>query len=165
MKKLLVYILITAISVISFVGCNNNNNSNANKDVKPNEEQTATTEGLTIENKDITLYSDDNITITTRGWKEDEILGTYLDVTVVNNSDKNISVTLEDVSIGDTMCYSCSSSHVKAQKKSIDKYIFSDEITEYTNLEATLHVFEYNEISADQYDLSELYSAPISYNP
>ena len=70
---------------------------------------------------------------------------------------------LEDVSIGDVMCYSMNSTHVKAAKKAVEEYMFTDGVTEYTNLEATLKVFEYSE--QDECDLTELYSAPINYIP
>ena len=159
MKKLFIGALI-ALTTISFVSCGNNTQSSNNTatPVQNAEEETDT-------QAESVLYSDDNITVTCNGWKEDEIWGTYLDITVENHSDKNICVMLEDVSIGDTMCYSLNSTHVKAGKKAVEEYMFSDEVTEYTNLEATLQVFEYSELGQDEFDLTELYSAPINYIP
>ena len=157
MKKLFIGALI-ALTTISFVACGNDTQS-SNNTANPvqNAEEEATTQAESV------LYSDDNITITCNGWKEDELWGTYLDITVENHSDKNICVMLEDVSIGDVMCYSMNSTHVKAGKKAAEEYMFTDEVTEYTNLEATLKVFEYSE--QDECDLTELYSAPINYIP
>ena len=157
MKKLFIGGLIV-LTTISFVSCGNNaqsSNNTANPVQNAEEEAATQTESV--------LYSDDNITITCNGWKEDELWGTYLDITVENHSDKNICVMLEDVSIGDVMCYSMNSTHVKAGKKAVEEYMFTDEVTEYTNLEATLKVFEYSE--QDECDLTELYSAPINYIP
>ena len=157
MKKLFIGALI-ALTTISFVSCGNNaQSSNNTANSVQNAEEEAVTQAESV------LYSDDNITITCNGWKEDELWGTYLDITVENHSDKNICVMLEDVSIGDVMCYSMNSTHVKAGKKAVEEYMFTDEVTEYTNLEATLKVFEYSE--QDECDLTELYSAPISYIP
>ena len=157
MKKLFIGALI-ALTTLSFVACGNDTQS-SNNTANPvqNAEEEATTQAESV------LYSDDNITITCNGWKEDELWGTYLDITVENHSDKNICVMLEDVSIGDVMCYSMNSTHVKAGKKAVEEYMFTDEVTEYTNLEATLKVFEYSE--QDECDLTELYSAPINYIP
>ena len=157
MKKLFIGALI-ALSAISFVACGNTTQSSNSTDnsAQVTEEKQATQS---------VLYSDDNITITCNGWKEDELWGTYLDITVENHSDKNICIMLEDVSIGDTMCYSMNSTHVKAGKKAVEEYMFTDEVTEYTNLEATLKVFEYSELGQDEFDLTELYSAPINYIP
>ena len=152
MKKLLVSALIT-LAAVSFVACGSTSANNT----------TPKDTGITAVEESDTLYSDDMITITSKGWKEDDLWGTYLDITVENHSDKNICVMLEDVSIGDVMCYSMNSTHVKAGKKAVEEYMFTDEVTEYTNLEATLKVFEYSE--QDEYDLTELYTAPISYNP
>ena len=157
MKKLFIGALI-ALTTISFVSCGNNaQSSNSTANSVQNAEEEAVTQAESV------LYSDDNITITCNGWKEDELWGTYLDITVENHSDKNICVMLEDVSIGDVMCYSMNSTHVKAGKKAVEEYMFTDEVTEYTNLEATLKVFEYSE--QDECDLTELYSAPINYIP
>ena len=157
MKKLFIGALI-ALTTISFVACGNNaQSSNNTANSVQNAEEEAVTQAESV------LYSDDNITITCNGWKEDELWGTYLDITVENHSDKNICVMLEDVSIGDVMCYSMNSTHVKAGKKAVEEYMFTDEVTEYTNLEATLKVFEYSE--QDECDLTELYSAPINYIP
>ena len=157
MKKLFIGALI-ALTTISFVSCGNNaQSSNSTANSVQNAEEEAVTQSESV------LYSDDNITITCNGWKEDELWGTYLDITVENHSDKNICVMLEDVSIGDVMCYSMNSTHVKAGKKAVEEYMFTDEVTEYTNLEATLKVFEYSE--QDECDLTELYSAPINYIP
>ena len=157
MKKLFIGALI-ALTTISFVSCGNNvQSSNNTANSVQNAEEEAVTQAESV------LYSDDNITITCNGWKEDELWGTYLDITVENHSDKNICVMLEDVSIGDVMCYSMNSTHVKAGKKAVEEYMFTDEVTEYTNLEATLKVFEYSE--QDECDLTELYSAPINYIP
>ena len=157
MKKLFIGALI-ALTTISFVSCGNNaQSSNNTANSVQNAEEEAVTQAESV------LYSDDNITITCNGWKEDELWGTYLDITVENHSDKNICVILEDVSIGDVMCYSMNSTHVKAGKKAVEEYMFTDEVTEYTNLEATLKVFEYSE--QDECDLTELYSAPINYIP
>ena len=157
MKKLFIGALI-ALTTISFVSCGNNAQSSSNTaNSVQNAEEEAVTQAESV------LYSDDNITITCNGWKEDELWGTYLDITVENHSDKNICVMLEDVSIGDVMCYSMNSTHVKAGKKAVEEYMFTDEVTEYTNLEATLKVFEYSE--QDECDLTELYSAPINYIP
>ena len=157
MKKLFIGALI-ALTTISFVACGNDTQS-SNNTANPvqNAEEEADSQAESV------LYSDDNITITCNGWKEDELWGTYLDITVENHSDKNICVMLEDVSIGDVMCYSMNSTHVKAGKKAVEEYMFTDEVTEYTNLEATLKVFEYSE--QDECDLTELYSAPINYIP
>ena len=157
MKKLFIGALI-ALTTISFVSCGNNaQSSNNTANSVQNAEEEAVTQAESV------LYSDDNIKITCNGWKEDELWGTYLDITVENHSDKNICVMLEDVSIGDVMCYSMNSTHVKAGKKAVEEYMFTDEVTEYTNLEATLKVFEYSE--QDECDLTELYSAPINYIP
>ena len=157
MKKLFIGALI-ALTTISFVSCGNNaQSSNNTANSVQNAEEEAVTQAESV------LYSNDNITITCNGWKEDELWGTYLDITVENHSDKNICVMLEDVSIGDVMCYSMNSTHVKAGKKAVEEYMFTDEVTEYTNLEATLKVFEYSE--QDECDLTELYSAPINYIP
>ena len=157
MKKLFIGALI-ALTTVSFVSCGNNTqSSNSTTNPVQNAEEEAVTQSESV------LYSDDNITITCNGWKEDELWGTYLDITVENHSDKNICVMLEDVSIGDVMCYSMNSTHVKAGKKAVEEYMFTDEVTEYTNLEATLKVFEYSE--QDECDLTELYSAPINYIP
>ena len=157
MKKLFIGALI-ALTTISFVSCGNNaQSSNNTANSVQNAEEEAVTQAESV------LYSDDNITITCNGWKEDELWGTYLDITVENHSDKNICVMLEDVSIGDVMCYSMNSTHVKAGKKAVEEYMFTDEVNEYTNLEATLKVFEYSE--QDECDLTELYSAPINYIP
>ena len=159
MKKLFIGALI-ALTTISFVSCGSNaQSSNNTANPVQNAEEEAVTQSKSV------LYSDDNITVTCNGWKEDELWGTYLDITVENHSDKNICVMLEDVSIGDTMCCSLNSTHVKAGKKAVEEYMFSDEVTEYTNLEATLQVFEYSELGQDEYDLTELYSAPINYIP
>ena len=157
MKKLFIGALI-ALTTISFVACGNDTQSSNNTaNSVQNAEEEAVTQAESV------LYSDDNITITCNGWKEDELWGTYLDITVENHSDKNICVMLEDVSIGDVMCYSMNSTKVKAGKKAVEEYMFTDEVTEYTNLEATLKVFEYSE--QDECDLTELYSAPINYIP
>ena len=157
MKKLFIGALI-ALTTISFIACGNDTQS-SNNTANPvqNSEEEAVTQSESV------LYSDDNIIVTCNGWKEDELWGTYLDITVENHSDKNICVMLEDVSIGDVMCYSMNSTHVKAGKKAVEEYMFTDEVTEYTNLEATLKVFEYSE--QDECDLTELYSAPINYIP
>ena len=154
MKKLLVSALI-AMSAVTFIACGTT--GSADNTAQP-------TEIIAVE-EDTVLYSDDFMTVTTKGWKEDDLWGTYLDITVENKSDKNICIMLEDVSIGDTMCYSMNSTHVKAGKKAIEQYMFTDEVTEYTNLEATLQVFEYTELGSDEYDLIQLYTAPINYTP
>ena len=90
MKKLFIGALI-ALTTISFVACGNNAQS-SNNTAAPvqNAEEEAVTQSESV------LYSDDNITITCNGWKEDELWGTYLDITVENHSDKNICVMLED---------------------------------------------------------------------
>ena len=155
MKKLFIGALI-ALTTISFVSCGNDTQS-SNNTANPvqNAEEEAVTQSESV------LYSDDNITVTTTGFEFDEMWDSYFfNVTVENHSDKNLAVTFENTSIGSEMSTCCSFAHTKAGKQDTEGFIFED-VSEYTSLEGNIVVFEYPD--EDENDLTQIYSAPISY--
>lgn len=102
-----------------------------------------------LQDTDTELYSDGDITVYSLGLSEDDLWGQIHEVYIVNNSDKNIYVSAEDVSINDKMLDPYWACTVEAGNRAYSK-MFWDEtsfeensIESVEKLEFTLEITDY----------------------
>lgn len=157
MKKLLVSALI-ALSTVSFVACGNttqaNNSANTN--------DTVTTEAAQEEEKEedtaTTLYDANGIKIITKGFAEDDIWGMGIQLSIENNSDRHLGVSIEDASLDGYMVTMFGGLDVTSGMKDKEIVTFCEaDSAEYKNFQGTLHIYD-----ADSYDT--IMDIPFTYS-
>ena len=160
MKKLFIGALI-ALSTISFVACGNtaqtNNSANTN--------DTVTTEAAQEEEKEVekeatvnTLYDADGIKITTDGFVEDSIFGMGIQLSIENNTDRHLCVSIEDASLDGYMVTMLGCLDVTSGMKDKEIINFCDaDSAEYKDFQGTLHIYD-----GDSYDT--IMDIPFTYS-
>ena len=158
MKKLFIGALI-ALSTISFVACGNtaqtNNSANANDTVTTEAAQEeAEKEEATVN----TLYDADGIKITTDGFVEDSIFGMGIQLSIENNTDRHLCVSIEDASLDGYMVTMLGCLDVTSGMKDKEIINFCDaDSAEYKNFQGTLHIYD-----GDSYDT--IMDIPFTYS-
>ena len=158
MKKLFIGALI-ALSTISFVACGNttqdNNSANTNDTVTT---EAAQEEKEKEEDTTNTLYDADGIKITTDGFVEDSIFGMGIQLSIENNTDRHICVSIEDASLDGYMVTMLGCLDVTSGMK--DKEIINfcdDDSADYKDFQGTLHIYD-----GDSYDA--IMDIPFTYS-
>ena len=160
MKKLFIGALI-ALSTISFVACGNTAQTN-NSD---NTNDTVTTEATQEEEKEVekedtvnTLYDADGIKITTDGFVEDSIFGMGIQLSIENNTDRHLCVSIEDASLDGYMVTMLGCLDVTSGMKDKEIINFCDaDSAEYKDFQGTLHIYD-----GDSYDT--IMDIPFTYS-
>ena len=160
MKKLFIGALI-ALSTISFVACGNTAQTN-NSD---NTNDTVTTEAAQEEEKEVekedtvnTLYDADGIKITTDGFVEDSIFGMGIQLSIENNTDRHLCVSIEDASLDGYMVTMLGCLDVTSGMKDKEIINFCDaDSAEYKDFQGTLHIYD-----GDSYDT--IMDIPFTYS-
>ena len=157
MKKLFIGALI-ALSTVSFVACGNttqaNNSANTNDTVTTEVAQ----EGEEKEDTANTLYDTDGIKITTDGFVEDSIFGMGIQLTIENNTDRHICVSIEDASLDGYMVTMLGCLDVTSGMKDKEIINFCDDgSAEYKDFQGTLHIYD-----GDSYDA--IMDIPFTYS-
>ena len=160
MKKLFIGALI-ALSTISFVACGNttqtNNSTNTNDTVAA---EAAQEEEKEVEKEDTvnTLYDADGIKITTDGFVEDSIFGMGIQLSIENNTDRHLCVSIEDASLDGYMVTMLGCLDVTSGMKDKEIINFCDaDSAEYKNFQGTLHIYD-----GDSYDT--IMDIPFTYS-
>ena len=156
MKKLFIGALI-AMSAISFVACGNTTQSNNSA----NTNDTVTTEVAQEEKEEAvanTLYDADGIKITTEGFVDEDIWGMGIQLSIENNSDRHICVSIEDASLDGYMVTMLGCLDVTSGMKDKEVVTFcEDDSAEYKNFQGTLHIYD-----GDSYDA--IMDIPFTYS-
>lgn len=93
-------------------------------------------------------YSKDNVKIVVKGLSEDSILGPSVVVFIENNTDKDLTIQVRDVSINGFMVDSIFSCDVLNGKRAVDTITFlsreleENEITSIETIELSFHIFD-----------------------
>ena len=159
MKKLFIGALI-AMSTISFVACGNTTQSNNSA----NTNDTVTTEVAQEEKEEKeeavanTLYDADGIKITTEGFVDEDIWGIGMQLSIENNSDRHLCVSIEDASLDGYMVTMLGCLDVTSGMKDKEVVTFcEDDSAEYKNFQGTLHIYD-----GDSYDT--IMDIPFTYS-
>ena len=158
MKKLFIGALI-ALSTISFVACGNTAQTNNHTN------DTVTTEAAQEEEKEVekedtvnTLYDADGIKITTDGFVEDSIFGMGIQLSIENNTDRHLCVSIEDASLDGYMVTMLGCLDVTSGMKDKEIINFCDaDSAEYKDFQGTLHIYD-----GDSYDT--IMDIPFTYS-
>lgn len=93
-------------------------------------------------------YNKDNVKIVVKGLSEDSIFGPSVVVFIENNTDKDLTVQVRDVSINDFMVDAMFSCDVLVGKRAVDTITFlsseleENEITTIETIELSFHIFD-----------------------
>lgn len=95
------------------------------------------------------VFDEDGIKLVVKGLSEDDsIFGPGIIIYIENNTDENITVQVQDVSINGFMVYGIFSSDVTVGKRAVDSITFMSSeleengITEIQDVELSFHIFE-----------------------